>query len=421
MILNYKFSILPLMDNIIEPTDNFDFSSLSLANPTGIQGGAYFTKIEFNNKSLYIQTPKSLTKQGFVKNGKKMMVDLMFNNNDESFISWVENLEITCQNMIYEKSDSWFQDKLNLNDIQSAFVSPLKLYKSGKYYLVRVNVKMNYATNIPSVKLYNESELPLTINDVKENTNIISILEVQGIKFTSRNFQIELELKQCMVLNTEILFENCLIKTRKIKESKNEKPILKMFENSENLSSNSNLLKLNEDSETLEKTEREDKGEKDEGEKEEGEKEEGEKYEGEKDEGEKYEGEKYEGEKYEGEKDEGEKDEGDEGEKGLVNTIDNKLEEIELNIEELDASSELMENELKEFDLSSNLNSLETMTLKKPNQVYYEIYKAAREKAKKAKKEAIQAFLEAKNIKKTYMLDGIDDSDDSDIDIENIE
>ena len=87
----------------------------------------------------------------------------------------------------------------------------------------------------------------------------------------------------------------------------------------------------------------------------------------------------------------------------------------------MDASSELMENELKEFDLSSNLNSLETMTLKKPNQVYYEIYKAAREKAKKAKKEAIQAFLEAKNIKKTYMLDGIDDSDDSDIDIENIE
>jgi len=402
------------MDNIIEPSENFDFSSLSLANPTGIQGGAYFTKIEFNNKSLYIQTPKSLTKQGFVKNGKKMMVDLMFNNNDENFISWIENLEITCQNMIYEKSESWFQDKLELNDIQSAFVSPLKLYKSGKYYLVRVNVKMNYATNIPSVKLYNESELPLTVNDVKENTNIISILEVQGIKFTSRNFQIELELKQCMVLNTELLFENCLIKTRKIKESKNEKPILKMFENSENLSSNSNLLKLNENSETLEKTERD---------------------EGDKDEGEKDEGEKDEGEKDEGDKGEGEKDEGEEG---LVNTIensevllnsitnnndDNKLEQIELNIEELDASSELIENELKEFDLTSNLNSLETITLKKPNQVYYEIYKAAREKAKKAKKEAIQAFLEAKNIKKTYMLDGIDDSDDSDIDIdiENIE
>jgi len=40
--------------------------------------------------------------------------------------------------------------------------------------------------------------------------------------------------------------------------------------------------------------------------------------------------------------------------------------------------------------------------------------KKAREKAKEAKKEAILAFLEAKNIKKTYMLDDIDESDQSD-------
>jgi hypothetical protein len=50
--------------------------------------------------------------------------------------------------------------------------------------------------------------------------------------------------------------------------------------------------------------------------------------------------------------------------------------------------------------------------LKKPNQVYYEIYQKAREKAKKAKQEAILAYLEVKNIKKTYMLDDINESDD---------
>ena len=62
--------------------------------------------------------------------------------------------------------------------------------------------------------------------------------------------------------------------------------------------------------------------------------------------------------------------------------------------------------------MSSTLdNSLETIQLKKPNQVYYEIYKKAREKAKDAKKNAILAYLEMKNIKKTYMLDDIDESD----------
>jgi hypothetical protein len=72
------------MNNIIEPNKNFDFSKLSLAHPSGIQGGAYFTKILHSNKPLYIQTTKSLTRQGFVKSGKKYYCDLMLDNNSET-------------------------------------------------------------------------------------------------------------------------------------------------------------------------------------------------------------------------------------------------------------------------------------------------------------------------------------------------
>ena len=60
------------------------------------------------------------------------------------------------------------------------------------------------------------------------------------------------------------------------------------------------------------------------------------------------------------------------------------------------------------------------MQLKKPNEVYYEIYKCARERAKHMRKVAVEAFLEAKQIKSKYMLEDIDDSDDSDtLSIEN--
>ena len=89
------------MDNIIEPNENFQFSKLSLTIPNGIQGGAYFTKIQFNNKPLYIQTTKSLTRQGIVKTGKKYYCDLMFDKNSEALIQWFENLEETCQKLIY--------------------------------------------------------------------------------------------------------------------------------------------------------------------------------------------------------------------------------------------------------------------------------------------------------------------------------
>ena len=93
----------------------------------------------------------------------------------------------------------------------------------------------------------------------------------------------------------------------------------------------------------------------------------------------------------------------------VINTNNIDLEEanIVLDVEELEDPSIL-----KEVDLSCTLdNTLETLQLKNPNQVYYEIYQKAKEKAKDSKKNAILAYLEMLNIKKTYMLDDIDESD----------
>jgi hypothetical protein len=93
-------------------------------------------------------------------------------------------------------------------------------------------------------------------------------------------------------------------------------------------------------------------------------------------------------------------------------------ENIALEIEDLDLdmNKDLEVNEdpnlLKEVNFNSSLvNSLDTFTLKKPNQVYQEILNKAREKAREAKKQALQAYLELKEIKKTYMIDDMDDSD----------
>ena len=414
------------MEHICDPNKLFNFDDISLAHPTGIQGGAYFTKILQNNKPLYIEAPKCLTKQGFIKNGKKMYTDLMFNSGDEGFIHWIENLETKCQKLIYDKSEAWFQNKLEINDIETAFTSPLRVYKSGKFYLVRVNVKMNYSTNFPHVKIYNESETPLTIDDVTMDTQIISIIEVQGIKFTSRNFQIDLELKQAMVLNTDKIFDSCLIKTSSLARPSTNTFEVSSIQTPAPIKSENTFLKI-EDNCLEEPTEIEERVEMK--------------------------------EPVEIEKpvieetintqasvtasaplsllenlsdsilhsEKKAKSDivistsllaksvglvGDIKEKSIVGSI------VGLNIEEL---SQENSNELMEVDIDANLNNLETMTLKKPNQVYYEIYKEARNKAKKAKREAIVAFLEAKNIKKTYMLDDLDESDDSDdSDLDNI-
>ena len=387
------------MENIIEPNESFDFNNLSLAHPVGIQGGAYFTRIEYNKKPLYIQTVKSITRQGFVKTGKKYYCDLMFDKNSESLIQWFENLEEKCRKLIYEKKDSWFQGNLEESDIESAFNSIIRIYKSGKFYLVRTNIK-NAKDDKPAIKIYNEQEVPLEMSDINAETNIMSILEIQGIKFTTRNFQIEINLKQVMVLENEPIFENCLIK--KDKKGQLETSILTQhldtnlikttsqntanIETENSVEMENDLEPLSLDSLVLESTEPLVKEQHSESE-----------------------GlEELEPFDLDGTPDEPLKDSKDSKESSITLDFEDLSEDIQENSDEL--------KEIGNTDLHLDKNDDE-LILKKPNQVYFELYKEARNKAKQAKKNAILAYLEAKNIKKTYMLETINDSD-SDFDAE---
>jgi hypothetical protein len=54
----------------------------------------------------------------------------------------------------------------------------------------------------------------------------------------------------------------------------------------------------------------------------------------------------------------------------------------------------------------------DVLLLRKPNEVYEELYKSALEKARNIKLQALTAYLEAKNIKTNYMLDYMEDIDD---------
>jgi hypothetical protein len=396
VVFNFSIFSIIMENNIIEPNELFDFSGLSLAHPTGIQGGAYFTKIENNNKPLYIQTTKSVTRQGIVKTGKKYYCDLMFDKNSDVLIAWFENLENTCKKLIYAKRETWFQNGLEENDIESAFNSIIRVYKSGKYYLVRTNIKNNRSDE-PAVKIYNENEVTLTINDVTTETNIISILEIQGIKFTSRNFQIDIELKQVMMLDNEPIFNSCLIKNKKGGVSKQldilHPPLNPTNDIVDSLDKSCELIgdKLINDETVEDHSKCLDSLDDD----------------------------------VQVQLDDNVQDITIPNVSGLIQksevTTENPItveDSLELDIENLEPENNEDNLDLKEVDMDLSLeNNLETLQLKKPNQVYLGLYKEARSKAKLAKKAAIIAYLEAKNIKKTYILENLDDSD-SDFDAE---
>jgi hypothetical protein len=198
-------------ESIYEPDDTFPFDKLVLTPPTVLSGGNYFLKFHIDTIPLYIQAPKCLLKQGFNKGGKKIYCDLMFSNENEAFIEWMEKLETHCHNYIYRNRKQWFENDLEMHDIENSFTSPLKIFKSGKFYIARTTVPTRLGKC--TLKIFDEGENVVNADEIKDNTKVITILEIQGIKCSAKSFQIEIEVKQMMVLRPSNLFEKCIIAT----------------------------------------------------------------------------------------------------------------------------------------------------------------------------------------------------------------
>lgn len=199
------------MDNIHEPTDNFSFETLKLSKPVTAPGGSYFIRFTVNNAPLYIQPPKCKTKQGFLKTGKRYYTDLIFTSDNDEFVRWMETLEATCHTHLFANREKWFEGNMEMPEIENYFTSPMKIYKTGKYYMIRVNVQTNLG--VPALTIYDEDSREISIDAVDDKTDIITILEIKGIKCTATSFQIDIEMKQMLSVKPVELFTKCIIKT----------------------------------------------------------------------------------------------------------------------------------------------------------------------------------------------------------------
>lgn len=355
--------------NICETNSDFDFNKLTLAQPNGLQGGSYFTRLSVDDNPLYIQAPVCKTKQGLVTSGKKTYCDLMFTNDNEEILDWLEKLEKSLIDKIYEKRNVWFHNSLDKEDIENAFTSILRIYKGGKFYLVRVNLGNDKSLSEKPFTCFDDQENPVEPEKIKDDKiKVIPLLEFLGVKFSSKSFHIEISLRQLMVLNEPEIFNTCLIKPKLTSTSKVNTDTLETLDNSENITETTNF-NINIESEN----------------------------------------------KYSLENVLNEQDSVDESvthdEPISVSENKNKEKCLENDITESNELNDLDNNRinLEEVELSFDNLGEETISLKKPNEVYLELWKEARLAAKESRKNAIKAYLNAKNIKATYMLNEIDD------------
>ena len=173
--------------NIYKADTEFKFSDLELTQPIAMTGNTYFTAVSMSASPVYIETPQTLTKQGFVKNSKKMVCDISSIVLNE-FIQWFET-ETTFHKLVFEKAPQWFETALELGDIENAFIPCLKTFKSGKYQVCRCNIPIDHHTGNPTTKVFNDNELIIPHGQINDESNVISILEVRGVKLLHEAFK----------------------------------------------------------------------------------------------------------------------------------------------------------------------------------------------------------------------------------------
>ena len=359
-------------------SSSFDFSKITLASPQPLQGSTYFTKINYGEDlPLYVQLPKCLPKQAFISTKRGKYCDLMYERclHDE-FIEWIEKLESICQDKIDDKKQLWFQNDFTRDDIETMMTPIARMYKSGKYVLIRSYINENKHTGKDKCIVYNENEINVDLENINEETFIIPLILIDGIKFTSRSFEIDIKLIQIMVLDKEVQAINtCLIKRAQQDAAHNVAHI--QPQKQEVLAPQKVLAPQYVEPPTQEVLAPPDVAE-----------------------------------QYVAPQ-----NVAPQRQEVLADIQENVVQKVSIE-ENIKETKEYLEknkdDEIEEVQLKYESISDSVIILKKPNEVYYEQYKIAKKKALELRTNALNAILEAKNIKTKYNL--IQDSDSDDLD-----
>ena len=193
----------------INNIDDNTLHNIKLHSPTPIQGGSYLAKMTLNDKPILFQMPKCSTKRGVVSSGKRYYCDLLFTYDHTNVIDFVENIEMAARDKVLDKNELWFQDPPSLEDIEYNWNDSIKQTKQNFYLRTYVGNVKNVEK---SVSVYNSNQEKINIDSILPSSNIITIVEITGLKFSSSSFHINYCLRQIMVLEEEKpIFNKCLI------------------------------------------------------------------------------------------------------------------------------------------------------------------------------------------------------------------
>ena len=250
------------MNSSIRKYEDINVKDMIYNSPEKI-GSSYYASIGYgeNCEPLYIQTPKikSVYNLENIKGKSNPHIEVEIPNGKYDIYDFFLNVDDQNMKTTFKNSKSWFSKELPLEAIDDMYkrtVQPFKKNQNPKLKFRLPVIKNKIVCNV-----YNQQRVYVNLEDIKEDSEIILILHIRGLKILKQYFYCDCYVSQIKVFQPENVKFNIIDNYSIIDDDDKDDIYNDIFaeeirQSSEEYIKNKNMQKLEEEQNKLEEGQR---------------------------------------------------------------------------------------------------------------------------------------------------------------------
>jgi hypothetical protein len=171
--------------------DILDYKTLTLNNivyedPKKIKGGSYISEMKYvtelgEKKPIIIQTPRLISMQGISKMDTRCHIELDFDKDHWPFYEFITDLDDHNIVIVEKYSDTWFKQKFPMDVVEEFYKSPVKLGRGKNPPKLKLRIPITQGEL--GCEIYDSNKHPIDYTTIGEESKIISVLHLIGLRF----------------------------------------------------------------------------------------------------------------------------------------------------------------------------------------------------------------------------------------------
>lgn len=197
-----------------------DYKKVKLPNiqyqePVKTAGGSLISRTSYRHLDqaipIYIQTPRLKVNSDLEILDSKTYIELELDKRHINFYEFINNIDDLNIRETFKNSENWFQEKLPMDVVDDFYKTNIKMRKYNKSPIIKFKIPLYKNKTRKSCDIFGDDLKPVDVSEIKQKTEVICILELEGIKFFKQRFETEWKVIQLRVYKPKEAPTPCLI------------------------------------------------------------------------------------------------------------------------------------------------------------------------------------------------------------------